>query len=103
MLVFSTRLPLKDEITQEECLHLFIKWVIDSPNYSIDAVEYDVSSYKDFDCDYGNQTFSIRHYMDESIEISACRLENRESTAVWINDCIFLCENGNKSLLIQLN
>ena len=82
MLVFSTRLPLKDGITQEECLYLFIKWVID-------AVEYDVSSHKDFDCDYGNQTFSIRHYMDESIEISACRLENRESTAVWINDCIF--------------
>ena len=39
MLVFSTRLPLKDEITQEECLPLFIKWVINSPNYSIDAVE----------------------------------------------------------------
>ena len=103
MLVFSTRLPLKDEITQEECLHLFIKWVINSPNYSIDAVDYDVSSHKDFDCDYGDQTFAIRHYMDENIEISACRLENREPTAIWINDCIFLCENGNKSLLIQLN
>ena len=103
MLVFSTRLPLKNEITQEACLLLFIKWVIDSPNYDIGNVDYDVSLHKDFDCDYGNQTFSIRHYLDENIEISACRLENREDEAVWINDCIFLCENGNKSLLIQLN
>lgn len=103
MLVFSTKLPLKDKITQEECMKLFIKWVIDSPNYDISVVDYDITSHKDFDCTYGNQIFSIRHFKDESIEISACRLENREADAIWINDCIFLCENNEKFLLIQLH
>lgn len=103
MLVFSTRLPLRDDTTQEDCLNLFIKWVTDSPNYDIEIINYDVSSHKDYDCSFGNQTFSIRHFKDDNVEISACRLENRSEDAVWINDCIFLCENGTKSLLIQLN
>ncbi len=103
MLVFSTRLPLKEDTSKEDCMKLFIKWVINSPRYNIDNVNYDISSSDDFDCNYGEQTFSIRHYKDKDVEISACRLENREETAVWINDCIFLCENNSKSLLIQLN
>ena len=102
MLVFSTKLPLKDTITQDECTMLFIKWVIDSPNYEISTIDYDIASHKDFDCCYEKQSFSIRHYSDEDIEISACRLENKDTDALWINDCIFLCENGTKFLLIQL-
>lgn len=103
MLVFSTKLPLKNTITQENCMDLFIKWIIGSPNYSISTLNYDISSHKDFDCNYGEQTFSIRHYKDENIEISACRLENASPDAIWINDCIFLCQNQEKSLLIQLH
>ena len=103
MLVFSTRLPLKDDTTPEDCMRLFIKWVIDSPNYDIENIDYDVSCRENFYCDYINQTFSIRHYKDEIMEISACRLENRDNAAIWTNDCIFLNENNVKSLLIQLN
>ena len=61
MLVFSTKLPLKDSITQEDCMKLFIKWVIDSPNYKITDVSYDITSHHDFDCEYGDQIFSIRY------------------------------------------
>lgn len=103
MLVFSTRLPIKDEISKEACLRLFIEWITKSPNYSVERITYDVSSDEDYDYTEGNITFSIRHFTDKQIAISACRLENRESNVVWINDCIFLCENGKKSLLVQLN
>lgn len=103
MLVFSTRLPLKNEITQADCIRLFIEWVTKSPNYSIQNILYDVSSNEDFDCIDENITFSIRHFKNNHVELSACRLENRENIAVWVNDCIFLCENGKKSLLVQLN
>lgn len=103
MLVFSTRLPLKDEITHEACMRLFIEWITGSPHYSINTVAYDVSSHDDFDCLAGNITISIRHFSQDQIEISAGRFENREKNAVWCNDCIFLNENGQKSLLIQLN
>ena len=38
MLVFSTRLPLKAEITHEDCMRLFTKWVKGSPHYQTDGL-----------------------------------------------------------------
>lgn len=103
MLVFSTRLLLKDTVTQEECLRLFMEWITESPHYSVSNIDYDISSCTDFDFSEGNITFSIRHIKDQKMELLACRFENREADAVWYNDGIFVCENGMKSLLIQLN
>lgn len=103
MLVFSTRLPLKDTVTQEECLHIFTEWITESPHYPIDNITYDISSYTDFEVTKENITFSIRHIKSEKMELLASRFENREENAVWYNDSIFLCEGGVKSLLIQLN
>lgn len=103
MLVFSTRLPLKDEITSENCLQLFKEWVEQSPHYSISQIDYDICSYEDFEYDNEKILFSIRHFENNKIKLSACRLENHDSSAVWINDCIYVVENGAKSLLIQLN
>ena len=103
MLVFSTRLPLRNDVTQEECLQVFIDWIIESPHYPITQIDYDISSHKDFDYKEKNITVSFRHFMNEEIEVSACRLINEEENAVWYNDCIFLVENDTKSLLVQLN
>lgn len=103
MLVFSTKLPLKKEVSQEICLQLFIDWIIQSEHYPIVNVSYDVSSHEDYHIEKGKISFSITHYKDDKIELSACRLENNEINAVWINDCIFLQEQGIKTLLIQLN
>lgn len=103
MLVFSTKLPLKQDVSQETCLQLFIDWVIESEHYPIRSIPYDISSNNDYHIAEGRISFSISHYKDGEIELSACRLENNETNAVWINDCIFLQENGNKILLIQLN
>lgn len=103
MLVFSTRLPLKNTTTQENCLQTFIDWIVMSPHYNIDKIDYDVSSHKNYELSKGRLSVAFRHYKDDEIELSACRLENREQNIVWLTDCIFLCENGNKSLLVQLN
>ena len=103
MLVFSTRLPLRDEITQADCLQVFDDWIVESPHYPIERIDYDISSHNDYDYSKGNITISFRHFKNEDIEMSACRLVNEEENAVWYNDCIFLNENGNKSLLVQLN
>lgn len=103
MLVFSTRIPLKSQITQEDCLKVFIDWIIESPHYAIDEIAYDISSHKDFEYSKGTITVSFRHFKNDQIELSACRLENREQNAVWFNDCIFLNEVGKKTLLVQLN
>ena len=103
MLVFSTRLPLKAEITHEDCMRLFTKWVKGSPHYQTDGLYFDVDSHDDYDYTKDNMTFSVRHYKDESVELSACRLQNREPNLVWDTDCVALTSEGKKSLLIQLN
>ncbi|MCM1558932.1 MAG: hypothetical protein NC123_05235 [Butyrivibrio sp.] len=103
MLVFSTRLPLRDEIEYSDCAKLFIEWARQSPNYSFKNIEYNVQSKNDFDCTSDNVTFSIRYYESSQMQIVACRLINKENVFNWTSDCIFSCENGDKSLLIQLN
>lgn len=103
MLVFSTRLPIRKEVTQQDCLELFLEWLNGSPHYPTDEICFDVNSHDDYDYTKENITFLVRHFKDNSIELSACRLENRETNVIWDNDCIFLNEQGKKSLLIQLN
>lgn len=103
MLVFSTRLPIKDTMTKEACLNLLIEWIIESPHYSINKIDYDITSEKDFEVIGENVCFSIRHVKSEGIELVACRFVNKEIDAVWYSDSIFLDENGEKSLLVQLN
>ena len=103
MLVFSTRFPLKSDVTQEECLNIFIDWIIESPHYNISNIEYDVSSHKDYEYASSLATVSFRHFKTDHIALSACRLEHKDKDAVWFNDCIFLEEGGKKSLLVQLN
>ena len=49
MLVFSTRLPLKAEITHEDCMRLFTEWVKGSPHYQTDGLYFDVDSHDDYD------------------------------------------------------
>lgn len=103
MLVFSTRLPLKEEVTNQDCMRLFIEWVKGSPHYQADTLYFDVDLHDDYDYTQDNITFSIRHYKDESVELSACRLQKRETNLVWNTDCVALTSEGKRSLLIQLN
>lgn len=101
MLVFSTRLPIRAEVTQQECLELFLEWLNGSPYYPTDEICFDVNSHDDYDYTKENITFSVRYFKDESIELSACRLENREANAIWDNDCVFLNDHGKKVCLFS--
>lgn len=103
MLVFSTRLPLKDDISKEQCLSTFIEWITNSPHYQITSLDYDVASSLDYDLNVGSVSISIRHLQNEQLELAACRLENREQNITWYNDCIFFNEGDERFLLIQLN
>lgn len=101
MLMFSTRLPVKAEITEQECRNLFIEWIKNSPHY--EASDIDANSHGDYQYENDKITFEIRHFHDESVELLACRLEYRESNARWYTDCIFSDEHEKKSILIQVS
>ena len=103
MLVFSTRLPLKETVSQEQCLKVFIDWVTGSPHYNFSDFCYNFQSKTDYDFSKDQVTISFRHYSEDATEVTACRLENKEDNAIWYNDCVFVNENGNKTVSIQLN
>lgn len=41
MLIFSTRLPVKDTLTKEKFFELVVRWNQDSPHHRIDGIEWD--------------------------------------------------------------
>ena len=102
MLVFSTRLPLNDSITRQQILQLCLDWISGSPHYDVHDLHYDPVSLND--ADYANDTLniSIRNYTDETCALSAFRLEYTNRTVLWHNDVIFLEQDAEKTLLIQL-
>ena len=105
MLVFNTRLPLKQTVSYDQCLDVFVDWISGSPhyNYEIDGFDYDIQSKKDYDYSNGQISISFRYYSESAIEVFACRFENKEPSMIWYNDCIFVNENGKKTVSIQLN
>lgn len=103
MLVFSTRIPLNDVISMQDCFDVFSEWVTGSPHYGLDSMEYDVNTGLDFDYSKEFLNISIRQFHEEQISVLACRLQYNDADAAYCTDCIFSCENQEKSLLIQLN
>lgn len=105
MLVFSTRFPLNDSVGVKECSSLFSDWITGSQHYNISAEElkYDADYPYCFSCRKDNISIEMLHYNDnQQFEFLACRLTNTEEDSLWVNDCIFMNDNGKKSLLVQL-
>ncbi len=103
MLFFSTKLPIKENVTKAMCFDLFKDWIINSKHYKFENIAYDVNLFEDFDCIEDNASFSIRNYKDEQIEILACRLEHKDKDAIWDTDCVYLKDESSKYILVQLN
>ena len=102
MLVFSTRMPLKANITRENCLQLFIDWIEASPHYSA-KIPYDIHSQEDFSFENEVASFSIANYADAEISLAACRLETTDKNATWGTVCVFRESQNQKDVLIQLD
>jgi len=51
MLIFSTRLPVKDTLTKEKFFELVVRWNQDSPHHRIDGIEWD-GGYRHRDQDF---------------------------------------------------
>ena len=63
MLVFSTRLPIRAEVTQQECLELFLEWLNGSPYYPTDEICFDVNSHDDYAYTKGAVSKWLKHAM----------------------------------------
>ena len=104
MLVFSTKMPLKQSVTQEQCLQLFFKWVSAARQYPFsdeDFAGYDLSGHEELEITKDTYSFSVTHYMDETVELSACRLVSRNPTETWTTQNVVYAEGGRKYLSVQ--
>lgn len=59
MLVFSTRIPLKETTTRDDFLDVCIRWVVGSPRYVTEGLIYNALNQEDYDYSNDNITFSI--------------------------------------------
>ena len=49
MLVFSTRIPLKETTTRDDFLDVCIRWVVGSPRYVTEGLIYNALNQEDYD------------------------------------------------------
>lgn len=101
MLLFSTRLPLKESVTKENIIELIKEWITGSPHYGFENLEYTISE-GDKVFVSGNTTVSFKTFTDSKVDVLACRLEDREGNKCWQSDCIYIDKDGTKQFLVQL-
>ena len=101
MLLFSTRLPLKESVSKEDIIELIREWITGSPHYGFENLEYTISD-GDKVFASGNTTVSFKTFTDLKVDVLACRLEDREGNKCWQSDCIYIDKDGTKQFLVQL-
>lgn len=103
MIVFSTKFPLKNEVTIQTCIDLFKKWIVNSPRYSLDISDLSEGNFEGYCKSKENETFSAIKFSDDSVKISAVQLKQTDEKGIWCVDCLITEENQVKYLLIQLD
>lgn len=104
MLVFSTKIPLREEITRSECVRLFIDWVVRSPIYPFkaeDFKDFDINGHENLGISRDRYVFSITYYKDEKLTLAACKLETETESEVWTTLNVAVFEKDIRFLSVQ--
>lgn len=99
MELFYTDIKLKDDITQNDVQGVIFEWLIGSPHYGIDTINYCGESF--FHQDYPSSSVSILSICQEEQPIFAVRFINKEEKNIWTTDCIYL--ENEKHISISLS
>lgn len=104
MLVFSTKIPLRQETTCAQWVSLFKEWVVNSKHYPFcesDFVGFDCNALEPIKISKEPFTFAITYYEDETVTLAACKLETITQGETWITQNVAYEEDGRKYLLVQ--
>ncbi len=102
MLVFTTKIPVSDEMTSENFIDLCSEWVYNSPHYHSLIIDYGNDG-TDYETQKENITCHITCYKDNSTDIIAFRLINIDNNKVWTLDLLFVSDGKKKYILVQNN
>lgn len=104
MIVFSTRIPLKKDVTVAACVELFKEWILKSPHYSsLDISDLSADNLDEYSKSLSGISFNGAHYADEDLDISAIQFRQVEEDDTWCTECLVIEKNGKKNLLVQLD
>lgn len=98
MLIFSTKLYVKEELSDEKFIDMAIDWVKGGQNYSFDTINW--NGEEEFSVENGDQTqkFTIMRY-EQAVII---HLVNKDGKIIWTNDFVITTMNGRRILAVQL-
>ena len=95
MLIFSTRLPVKDTLTKEKFFELVVRWNQDSPHHRIDGIEWD-GGYRHRWGDMKNM-LEITEYND----VAAAHFVQSEHGVHWTTEFILHTERGEIGIYLS--
>lgn len=98
MLVLSTKLYVKNELTDEKFIEMATTWVSWEQNYSFGKVEWDGSEEFIIENDMKTQKFSIMRY-DNAVIV---HLENVDGKVIWTNDFVLTKKEDKRTLAVLL-
>ena len=104
MLVFSTKIPLREVTTRPQCVQLFIDWVVYAKRYPFEAKDfegYDINGHENLDISKDGYTFSITFFKDDNLTLAACKLVTANESEVWTTLNVAVCEKDTKFLSVQ--
>lgn len=98
MLVFSTKLYVKKELTDETFIDMAIEWVSGGPNYTFGKIEWNKGEEYTIENKEKTQSFTIMKYSDVVI----IHLVNKDGKVIWTSDFILRTIDQKKVLAVFL-
>lgn len=98
MLVFSTKLYVSDDLTDERFIQLATEWVSWEKNYSFGEIVWNGLEEFTIENDSKTQKFTIMRYETAVI----VHLENEDGKVIWTNDFILTEKEGKRILAVLL-
>ncbi len=99
--VFTTKIKLNSKANADSIMKLLSSWLIDSPHYNIDSIDY--NGEENFSKSFGDKTLQILSLAISTDSILALRFKNPEEHNVWITDCIYIENSSQKRISISLS
>ena len=99
MLVFTSKIPVKSEMTNEDFIELCTKWVYGSPHYHKLMMKYSIEK-ENYEINKENITCQFTHYEDQNAGVVAFRLRNEDGERRWTLDILFITQQGEKFISI---
>lgn len=94
MLVFSTKLYVKEQLTDDIFINKAISWVQGGNNYRFGQFKWDKNEEFIVKSEDGSQTFLINRYSDAVV----IHLVNTDDKIIWTLDFVLISKNGKRIL-----